>query len=127
MNLHVFFYNHSVVLVLVRLIIQPLFLPLAPSSLPPTWHTTLALLLHLKMWPIRFPHLNADPLGFTCSTTLVPFVDSLPSLLANLCFPDGELHCSKHTFETVFGFFSHEPTPLFSNLIDMNESAHKFY
>lgn len=131
MSFSVSFYTasfYSLVLLFVRVLIHPLFLTLTPSSLLPTWHTLPLLdLFHLlswKRWPIRFRHLNVDARGFTCSITVL--VDPLASLLTKLWFHE-KLQCSRETLETVPAPpFSHEPTPiLFSNLIDMKESANK--
>lgn len=109
---------YSIVLLFVRVLIQP-FLTLTPSTLLPTWHTFALLdLFHRmswNMWPIRFRHLSVAR-GFACSTTLFTSFGSLFKLwLADL------LEGSRETLEPVP--LSHEATPLSSNLIDIKESA----
>lgn len=108
----------------VRVLIQPFLITLTPSTLLPTWHTLPLLdLFHLmswNKWPILFRHLS-EARGFACSTTLL--LVSFCSLVISLVmvgFQD-TLQCSSETLETVP--FSHEATPLSSNLIEINESA----
>ena len=109
---------YSLVFLFVRVLIQPFLITLTPSTLLPTWHTFALLdLFHLISWnrcPIRFLHLSVAR-GFACSTTLlVPLASLLNGIL---------VQCWRGTFVAVV--FSHEATPLSSNLIDMKESTKK--
>lgn len=110
---------YSTVFLFVRVLIHHPFLTLTPSTLLPTWHALPLLdLFHLTSWntcPIRFRHLS-EARGFPCSITVLV---SLASLL-KLWFQD-TLQFSRDTLDTVF--FSHEATPLSSNLIDIKESS----
>lgn len=113
------FIIYSTVFLFVRVFIQP-FLTLTPSTLLPT----LPLLdrFHLmswKRWPIRFRHLS-ETRGFPCSITVL--VSCLHSLSLLILWFQVLLQFSRETLDSVL-FFSQDPTPFGSNLIDMNESA----
>lgn len=115
----------------VRVLIQPFLTLTPPSTLP----LLLDLAFHLtswSKWPIRFRHLSVAPRCLACSITLLlisfsigclPMVELsflLLLLLLLMLFHD-MLQWSSETFETVP--FSHDATPLSSNLIEMKESA----
>lgn len=102
-----FFYCESSVLLLVRLLIQPLLLSTLLDK-PTCAAPALLDLFHRAIWnswPIRFRHSN-DPLGLTCSTTLLALLISFDNWSAISCF-----------------FLAHDACPLSSNLIDMKESG----
>lgn len=123
MSLSIKPFIYSLVLLFVKFLIHPLLLTFTPSTLLPTWHALPLLdLFHLmtwKRWPIRFRHLSAER-AFTCSTTVL---GPLEYSFVKLLFNGKLLHCSIDTFEETLPL-SHDPTPLFSNLIDINDSAH---
>lgn len=114
---------YSLVLLFVRVLIQP-FLTLTPSTLVPTWQACPLLdLFHMmswNKWPIRFRHLS-EARGLACSITLMVSLVSLPCLASFILIFKDLVHCSRDTLEIVP--FSHEATPLSSNLIDIKESA----
>lgn len=116
---------------LVRVLIQPFLTLTPPSTLP----LLLDLAFHLtscSKWPIRFRHLSVAPRCLACSITLLLVSFSIGCLamvelsllllllLLLMLFHD-MLQWSSETFETVP--FSHDATPLSSNLIEMKESA----
>lgn len=116
----------------VRVLIQPFLTLTPPSTLP----LLLDLAFHLtswSKWPIRFRHLSVAPRCLACSITLLLISFSIGCLatvelslllllllLLLMLFHD-MLQWSSETFETVP--FSHDATPLSSNLIEMKESA----